>query len=326
VSHLRFGPRPIESTYLIDRAQFIACHNWELLHRIDVLQHAAKHATVLLDVRCEPSDVWKHLPARVRNQIVDRDLTVYAINASAVAAACGTGRHVNTILQTCFFAIAKVMPVDEAASAIKDAIRKSYASKGDVVVKRNLDAVDQALAHLHEIEVPHEFAIESEGADGALAFAPPFVRETIAAMLGGNGDAIPVSLVPADGTYPTGTSRWEKRNLADEIPVWDERICIQCGKCAFVCPHAAIRIKAYEPKWLEDAPPTLKSTDYRGTEYTGMKYTIQVAPEDCTGCRLCVDVCPARDKATGTLALEMHVQPPLREAERTNYEFFLNLP
>jgi pyruvate-ferredoxin/flavodoxin oxidoreductase len=326
VSHLRFGPRPIESTYLIQRAQFVACHNWELLTRIDVLEHAADGATLLLNAPYDACDVWAHLPASVRNQIVARNLEVYAINAAAVAAASGMGRHVNTILQVCFFAISKVMPLDRALAAVKEAVRHTYASKGEAVVQKNLDAVDQALAHLRQIDVPQELAVGPESQADALAFAPAFVRQAIGPMIAGNGDAIPVSLIPADGTYPTGTSQWEKRNLADDIPVWDEHLCIQCGKCAFVCPHAAIRIKAYGPACLADAPTTFKSADYRGAEYAGQKYTIQVAPEDCTGCRLCVDVCPARDKTSGALALEMRPQRPLRDAERTNYEFFLKLP
>ena len=326
VSHLRFGPRPIESTYLIDAAQFVACHNWELLHRVDVLRHAAEGGTVLLNVPCARDDVWRQLPARVREHIRRRRLRVYAINAAAVAAACGTGRHVNTILQACFFAISQVMPLNQALDAIKRAIRKTYVSKGDPVVQRNLDAVNQALTHLCEVRVPPAAPVgpDIEGPD--LSAAPAFVRETLGPMLAGDGDAIPVSLLPPDGTYPTGTARWEKRNLADDIPVWRQDICIQCGKCAFVCPHAAIRIKAYDSTRLDGAPSTFKSTDYRGPEYAGSKYTIQVAPEDCTGCRLCVDVCPARDKATGMLALDMAPQRSLRDAERANYQFFLDLP
>jgi pyruvate-ferredoxin/flavodoxin oxidoreductase len=326
VSHLRFGPRPIESTYLIDRAQFVACSQWELLSRVDVLAHAAEGATVLLNAPGEPAAVWAALPARVRRHIATKRLRVYAIDASAVAAACGMGRHVNTILQTCFFAVSGVLPRDRAIAEIKASVRKTYAAKGDAVVKRNEAAVDQALAHLHEIPIG---AVPADGAEAAgvvPASAPEFVRSTIAPMMAGDGDAIPVSLLPPDGTYPVGTARWEKRSLADEIPVWDTRICIQCGKCAFVCPHAAIRIKAYDPARLEGAPPTFKATDYRGSEYAGMKYTIQVAPEDCTGCRLCVEVCPARDKQTGELALVMQPQRPLREPERENFSFFLDLP
>jgi pyruvate-ferredoxin/flavodoxin oxidoreductase len=326
VSHLRFGPRPIESTYLIDRAQFVACSQWELLNRFDLLQHAAPGATVLLNAPFAPGEVWRRLPARVRRQIVDRRLDAYTIDAATVANECGMGRHVNTILQTCFFALSRVLPRDRALAAIKESIRKTYASKGQAVVQRNEDAVDQALAHLHRIEVQDEPAGHQPETISIPSAAPAFVRETIAPMLGGRGDAIPVSLLPADGTYPSGTSRWEKRNLADDIPVWDTRICIQCGKCAFVCPHAAIRIKAYEPSHLEQSPPTFKHTPYKGAEYAGMAYTIQVAPEDCTGCQLCVQVCPAHDKSTGTLALEMRAQRPLRDSERTNYAFFLNLP
>jgi pyruvate-ferredoxin/flavodoxin oxidoreductase len=326
VSHLRFGPRPIESTYLIDRAQFVACHQWELLNRLDVLEHAAPRGMVLLNAPCPPEDVWRTIPAAMRARIIDRGLHLYAIDANRVAASCGMGRHVNTILQTCFFAISGVLPRDRAIAAIKAAIVKTYTAKGPDVVQRNIDAVDQTLAHLHEIAIGAE-ALDNIAAEGHIpASAPAFVREAIAPMLAGKGDAIPVSLLPADGTYPVGTSKWEKRNIADEIPVWDTATCIQCGKCAFVCPHAAIRIKTYEPALLETAPPTFKATEYRGAEYAGKKYTIQVGPEDCTGCSLCVEVCPARDRTTGVRALEMHPQRPLRDAERANYTFFLDLP
>jgi pyruvate-ferredoxin/flavodoxin oxidoreductase len=326
VSHLRFGPRPIESTYLIDQAQFVACHQWELLNRLDVLEHAAPNATVLLNAPCPPGEVWRSLPDGVRRQIVRRGLRLYAIDANRVASSSGMGRHVNTILQTCFFAISGVLPRARAIAAIKAAIEKTYSSKGTDVVQRNIAAVDQTLAHLHEI-APEPEPVDASGHDHRIpASVPAFVRATIAPMLAGKGDTIPVSLLPADGTYPVGTSKWEKRNIADEIPVWDTATCIQCGKCAFVCPHAAIRIKAYDAALLEAAPPTFKATDYRGAEYGGKKYTIQVGPEDCTGCSLCVEVCPARDRSTGLRALEMHAQQPLREPERANYEFFLDLP
>jgi pyruvate-ferredoxin/flavodoxin oxidoreductase len=326
VSHLRFGPRPIQSTYLIDQAHFVACSQWQLLGRVDVLEHAAPGATVLLNAPYPHDEVWAQLPARVRQQVVERRLQVHTIDAATVATACGMGRHVNTILQTCFFALSGVLPRDRAIEAIKASIRKTYAPKGDVVVQRNESAVDQTLAHLRALVVPLEAPSGVSESEGGAEARPAFVRDVEAPIMAGAGDAIPVSLMPPDGTFPTGTSRWEKRNLADEIPVWDERICIQCGKCAFVCPHAAIRIKSYDPSLLAGAPATFKSTAYRGAEYDGMRYTIQVAPEDCTGCRLCVEVCPARDKSTGVLALEMRPQRPLREAERNNFAFFLELP
>ena len=326
VSHLRFGPRPITSTYLIDRAQFVACHQWELLSRIDVLEHAADGATVLLNAPYPPAQVWDALPPLARARAVERRVQLHAIDAGAVAEACGMGRRVNTVLQTCFFALSGVLPRAAAIEAIKAAIAKTYGSKGAGVVQRNQDAVDRTLEALHRIEVPDQAPAARVEPPPVPDSAPLVVRQTIAPILAGRGDGLPVSALPVDGTYPTGTARWEKRNIADQIPVWDAGLCIQCGKCAFVCPHAAIRIKAYEAAALSGAPETFKAAAYRGAEYAGKQYTIQVAPEDCTGCRLCVEVCPARDKATAMRALEMAPQRPLRDAERANFTFFLDLP
>jgi pyruvate-ferredoxin/flavodoxin oxidoreductase len=330
ISHLRFGPRPIRSTYLITQAQFVACHQWELVHRLDVLEHASHGATVLMNCPHPPTEAWDELPVRVQRQIVERELRLFVIDAASIAAAAGTGKRVNTVLQACFFALANVLPRDAAIAAIKGAVKKSYASKGEAVVKANFAAIDAALAGLHEVQVPAEVegaarALD-EGADGRLAAAPLFVRDVLAPLMVGRGDSLPVSAFPADGTFPTGTSQWEKRNVADAIPVWDDVLCIQCNKCALVCPHAAIRVKAYPPVMLNAAPPTYKAVDYRGNEFEGMKYTVQVAPEDCTGCELCVEVCPAKSKTTGVRALYMQPQRPLRDAERDNYEFFLRLP
>jgi pyruvate-ferredoxin/flavodoxin oxidoreductase len=331
VSHLRFGPRPIRSSYLIEDAAFVACHQWELLHRLDVLERAAAGATFLVNSPYRASDVWERLPARVREQIVEKKLRLFVIDASSVAASIGMGRRVNTILQTCFFALSGVLPAGAAIEAIKASIKKSYGVKGDEVVKRNWDAVDKALEHLEEVDVATCAASLRAGrptanGNGSWKDAPAFAQDVIAPIVAGRGDRIPVSLLPVDGTYPTGTAAFEKRNIATEIPIWHESLCIQCGKCAMVCPHATIRIKAYDPARLADAPPTFKSMDYKGAEYAGMKYTIQVAPEDCTGCTLCVEICPARDKNTGIKALEMAPQLALREQERTNWNFFLSLP
>jgi pyruvate-ferredoxin/flavodoxin oxidoreductase len=326
VSHLRFGPHPIASTYLIDRAQFVACHQWELLTRLDVLEHAAPGATVLINAPYPPNLVWDELPARVRALVRDRRLSLYTIDAGAVAEAAGMGRRVNTVLQTCFFAVSGVLPRDEAIAAIKGAIRKSYSGKGAEIVAANEAAVDRTLEALHRVEIPEDEQTAAAAVPYRHEHVPAFVRDTILPMIAGHGDQLPVSCLPADGTYPTGTARLEKRNLADEIPVWDTATCIQCGKCAFVCPHAAIRIKAYAPERLTGAPETFKATEYRGREYEGWKYSIQVAPEDCTGCTLCVEVCPAHDRVTKRRALEMAPQRPLREAERENFAFFLDLP
>jgi pyruvate-ferredoxin/flavodoxin oxidoreductase len=326
VSHLRFGPRPIRSTYLIERASFVACHQWELLNRLDVLAHAAENATVLLNSPYPAADVWDQLPRRAQMRIIERNLDVFVIDASLIAATAGMGRRVNTVLQACFFALSGVLPREQAVAAIKRAVQKSYAVKGDAVVQSNFAAIDAAMAALERVEVPGS-ATAPEEADWILPpDAPSFVRHVTGPMIAGQGDLLPVSAVPADGTFPVGTSRWEKRNIAESIPVWDEITCIQCNKCTFVCPHAAIRAKACEPEMLRAAPLTFKSTDYRGHEFEGMKYTLQVAPEDCTGCELCVQVCPAKNKDTGIKALVMATQRPLRETESANYEFFLRLP
>jgi pyruvate-ferredoxin/flavodoxin oxidoreductase len=329
VSHLRFGPHRIESSYLIDRAQLIVCSNWDTLNRVDVLERAAYGGIVLLNVPFEPMNAWRKLPARVRDHIIQRRLQAYVIDAAAVAAACGLGPRIDTVLQTCFLALSDLLPREAVISAMKEAGRTAYASKGEHAVRRSEDAVDDALAALRPVVVGEDHLPETlEGGEAStmLYGTPGVVRATIATMLAGEGDTIPVSLIPADGTYPIGPSPCEKRELSDEIPVWQEEVCIQCGKCALVCPHASIRIKIFEPEHLADAPTAFKSTDYRGKDYAGLRYTIQVAPDDCTGCRLCVDVCPARHSATSLRALEMQPQRARRERERENFAFFLSLP
>ena len=327
VSHLRFGPRPIRSTYLVDQAQFVACHQWGLLSRIDVLAHAAPGGTVLLNSPFPAGTLWAQLPDSARTHITGKKLRVFAIDASAVAAAAGAGKRVNTVLQACFFALAGVLPRDAAIAAIKRAAKKAYAAKGEDVVQTNFAAIDAALAGMSEVAIgvptSLNLTVHQAGPGGS---ASDFVRDVTMPMIGGDGDRLPVSAVPVDGTFPVGTSKFEKRNIASEIPVWNDAFCIQCNKCAFVCPHAAIRVKAIEPFLLVEAPATFKSVDYRGAEFEGMKYSIQVAPEDCTGCDLCVQVCPAKDKATGVKALVMSPQAPLLEQERINFAFFLNLP
>jgi len=326
ISHLRFGPRPIRSTYLVSRAGFLACHQWELLERMDVLEAAMPGSTLLLNSPYPADQVWARLPGRLQRTIADLKMKVYAIDATSVANATGMGKRVNTILQTCFFALSGVLPKDEAIAAIKKAVKKTYGAKGDDVVQQNFDAIDQALAHLHEVPVPAACEMNEQSPSAPWDEAPEFVKNVLAPIIVGKGDHLPVSAMPVDGTFPVGTARWEKRNLAETIPVWTEPVCIQCGKCALVCPHAAIRIKAYDPALLATAPPTFKSMDYKGAEYAGQKYTIQVAPEDCTGCELCVEVCPAADKKTGQRALEMRSQRELREPEGANWNFFLSLP
>ena len=326
-SHLRFGPRPIHSTYLVDRANFVACHQWFFLEKFDVLKAAVPGATFLLNSTFAPEQVWDKLPQNIQKHIIDKKIKFYVIDGYKVAQATGMGARVNTIMQTCFFAISGVLPREAAIEAIKNSIKKTYGKKGDQIVQQNFAAVDQTLANLFEVKVPSRVTSTIAMPPVVSPKAPAFVKEVTAEIMAGFGDLIPVSKMPVDGTFPTGTAQWEKRNIALEIPVWDQPVCIQCNKCAMVCPHATIRVKVFDPKYLKDAPATFKSMDYKGTEYKGMKYTVQVAPEDCTGCGLCVEVCPAKNKSETRLkAINMNQQPPLREAERANYEFFLSLP
>jgi pyruvate-ferredoxin/flavodoxin oxidoreductase len=327
VSHLRFGPRPIRSTYLVSQANFLACHQWVFLERYDMLQYVVDGGVFLLNSTYGPDEVWDHLPRRMQEQIIEKHLRFYVIDGYKVARESGMRGRINTVMQVCFFAISGVLPKDDAIAAIKRAIEKSYGSKGDQIVQMNFAAVDRTLAHLFEVRV-------SDRADSAIVVpppvppeAPPFVQDVTAKMIAGLGDSLPVSALPADGTFPTGTAKWEKRNIAQEIPVWDEAVCIQCGKCSMVCPHSVIRIKVYDPKYADGAPPTFKLCDARDREWQGLKFTIQVAPEDCTGCGVCVDVCPVRNKTQTKLkAINMAPQAPLREPERENWNFFLAIP
>ncbi|HUI64396.1 MAG TPA: pyruvate:ferredoxin (flavodoxin) oxidoreductase, partial [Bacteroidota bacterium] len=267
------------------------------------------------------------LPKHIQRQIIDKRIKFYVIDGYKVAQQTGMGARVNTIMQTCFFAISGVLPRETAIAAIKNSIKKTYGKKGDLIVQQNFAAVDQTLANLFEVKVPSSVTSTIEMPPIVSAHAPQFVQEVTAQIMAGFGDQLPVSKMPIDGTFPTGTAQWEKRNIALEIPVWDPPVCIQCNKCAIVCPHATIRVKVFDPKALAQAPATFKSMDYKGLEYKGMKYSVQVAPEDCTGCGLCVEVCPAKNKSETRLkAINMMSQPPIREAERENYEFFLALP
>jgi pyruvate-ferredoxin/flavodoxin oxidoreductase len=326
-SHLRFGPRPIHSTYLISAANFVACHQWFFLEKFDILKAAAPGATLLLNSTYGPDEVWDKLPRHTQEQVIAKKIKLYVIDGYKVAAATGMGGRVNTIMQTCFFAISGVLPRDVAITAIKNSIKKTYGKKGDQIVQQNFAAVDQTLANLFPVTVPAKVTSTIEMPPIVSKNAPAFVHEVTAQIIAGFGDELPVSKFPVDGTFPTGTAQWEKRNIALEIPVWDTVTCIQCNKCAIVCPHAAIRVKVYEPALLKGAPSTFLSADYRGPEYKGMKYTVQVAPEDCTGCSLCVEVCPAKNKSETRLkAINMMPQPPIREQERDNYTFFLSLP
>ncbi|MBX3063632.1 MAG: pyruvate:ferredoxin (flavodoxin) oxidoreductase [Anaerolineae bacterium] len=326
-SHLRFGPKPIHSTYLVTKADFLACHQFNFLESFEMLQDCVPDGVFLLNSPYGPDGVWQHLPRRVQQQIIDKRLKFYVIDAYKVARESGMGAHINTTMQVCFFAISGVLPRDEAIEAIKKSIRKTYGKKGESVVAMNLKSVDQTLENLHQVKVPQAVTSTAEIAAPVSANAPAFVRDVLGEMIARRGDLIPVSALPVDGTYPSATSQYEKRNLALEIPVWDPQVCIQCGKCAMVCPHAVIRIKTYEPAALEGAPASFKAVDARDTEWSGQKYSIQVAPEDCTGCGICVDICPAKNKsAAGLKAINMQAQPPLREQESINWDFFVKLP
>jgi pyruvate-ferredoxin/flavodoxin oxidoreductase len=327
VSHLRFGRRPIRSSYLIGRATFVACHQPAFLERIDMLRHAEPGAVFLLNSPHRPEAVWDSLPRRVQEQILDKQLRFHVIDAYKVAREAGMGGRINTVMQTCFFALSNVLPRDAAIQAIKHAIDKTYGKRGLAVVEKNFAAVDGALARLHEVRVPGQVTAAEDGLPVVPAEAPEFVRKVTALMMAGDGDALPVSALPADGTYPSGTTRWEKRNIAQEVPVWDENICIQCGKCVLVCPHAVIRGKVYAPEALAEAPAAFKSVPARWPDRKDLRYTLQVAPEDCTGCRLCVEACPVKNKSETRLkAINMQPQAPLRDQERANWDFFLGLP
>ena len=326
-SHLRFRPEQIHSTYLISDAHFIGCHHWIFLEMIDLVRNLKQGGTLLLNSHYAPDKVWEQLPRIVQEHLISRQAKLYTIDAYKVAQASGMGQRINTIMQACFFAISGVLPRQEAVEKIKQSIRETYGKKGDEVVNQNIQAVENTLANLHEVAIGSVADSKKELRPPIVGEAPEFVCNVLAKIIAGEGDEIPVSALPADGTYPLGTSRFEKRNLAEEIPVWEPELCIECGKCAMVCPHAAIRAKVYDPNYLEHAPRTFKCIDAKGTSWEGMKYTIQVAPEDCTGCEICVHVCPARDKENPERkALNMHVQAPLRETEIDNWNFFVNIP
>lgn len=326
-SHLRFGNKPIRSAYLIDQADFVACHQFVFLEKYDMLRYARKGATFLLNSPYGKEEVWHHLPRKVQEQIIEKDLKMFVVDAYEVARETGMGQRINTVMQTCFFAISGVLPQIEAIGYIQDAIRKTYGKKGEKIVQMNFDAVEKSVENLHEVVVPNQISSEIEMLPPVPAHAPDFVQQFTAPVIAGLGDDLPVSAMSIDGTFPTATSQWEKRNIALEVPVWDMDVCIQCNKCALICPHACIRPKIYDEEHLERAPETFKSVDAKTREYKGMKYTLQVAVEDCTGCGLCVHFCPAKNKSKTSLkAINMAAQEPIRDLERENYRFFLDLP
>ncbi len=327
ISHLRFGPRPIRSTYLINRASFVACHQPFLLETQEVLKDLAPGGTFLLNSPFASERVWEHLPENAQRRLIEQRAKFFLIDANQVARDCGMGGRINIVMQTCFFAISGVLPPEKAIEAIKNSIRKTYSGKGDEIVQMNLRVVDETLAHLYEVPVAKAVIPRPPVTNGELKRAPEFVRNILGELISGRGDSVPVSALPNDGTYPTGTTQFEKRNLASEVPVWDPAVCIQCGKCVLVCPHSVIRSKVYEEPVLAGAPATFKSRDARLPDWKGLKYTLQVAVEDCTGCGICIDVCPARNKSEARLkAINMQPQLPLRESERANWNFFLSVP
>lgn len=327
ISHLRFGPTPIRSNYQISKANFIGCHQTLFLDKYDILADAVPGGVFLLNSPASPEQVWDTLPRRYQERIINKNLSFYVIDAYKVARDSGMRNRINTVMQTCFFAISGVLPREEALDQIKYSIEKTYGNKGEDIVQMNLDAVDSTLAHLHQVQVPQTVTSDRGFLAPVSGQVPEFVSTVLGQMIARQGDLLPVSALPADGTYPTGTTQYEKRNLADEIPVWDPEICIQCGKCAMVCPHAVIRIKAYDPAHLEGAPETFKAVPARDREWDGLQYTIQVAPEDCTACGICVDVCPVKNKAqTNLKAINMAPQPEIREQENENWDFFTQIP
>ena len=329
ISHLRFGPKPIQAPYLIapNTANFVACHQFTFLERFDILKYAQPGGVFLLNSIYGPDEIWDHLPRETQAAIIDKNLKFHVINAYDVAEKTGMGNRINTIMQTCFFAISGVLPREDAIAQIKYAIQKTYGKRGEIVVNKNYEAVDQSLANLYQVKVPTEVSSKITRRLPVPGAAPQFVQDVLGKMISFNGDDVRVSDMPVDGTFPTGTTRWEKRNISLEIPVWEPDLCIQCGKCVFVCPHAVIRHKVFPTELLVNAPETYKSMDSKFKEFPGMKYTVQVAPEDCTGCTLCVETCPVKDKSqVGRKALNMAPQPDLRESEAANWDYFLSLP
>ncbi|MDA3843955.1 MAG: pyruvate:ferredoxin (flavodoxin) oxidoreductase [Candidatus Kapabacteria bacterium] len=327
VSHLRFGPNPIRSTYLVNSANFIACHQTVFIETYDMLKDIVKGGTFLLNTPFSKEDAWSKLPKTVQQQILDNEVKFYVIDAQKVAEESGMGRRINTVMQVCFFAISGVLPKDESIAAIKDSIKKTYGRKGDKVVNMNLKAVDNTLENLFQVDVPTAINATYDIKEGVSDKAPTFVKDVLSEIMSYRGEDLPVSVFPSDGTFPTGTTKYEKRNIALQIPVWNPEICIQCSKCAFVCPHACIRPKIADDDMLKDAPASFKSIAAKDKAWAGKNYVLQVAPEDCTGCGVCVEICPAKDKKVeGRKSINMEPQMPLREQEVANWDFFTEIP
>ncbi len=327
ISHLRFGPRPIRSIYLITKANFVACHQFTFIDRYNVLQCAEPDATFLLNSPYGPDEVWDHLPRTIQQEIIEKKLKFYAIDAVKVAREAGMGGRINTVMQTCFFAISGILPREEAIEAIKQSIKKTYGKRGESIVQKNWAAVDMSLDHLHEVKVPDKVTSTFDFRSPVPEEAPDFVKEVTGKIIAGEGDNLPVSALPVDGTFPTATTQWEKRNIGLEVPIWDPEVCIQCGKCALVCPHAVIRAKIYDPKHLENAPESFRSAEPKWREFKDLRFTLQISPEDCTGCGLCVQACPAKNKREVRLkAVNMEPILKVRDQECANWRFFESIP
>jgi pyruvate-ferredoxin/flavodoxin oxidoreductase len=327
VSHLRFGPRPIESTYLVQKAGFVGCHQFGFLDKVDVLERAAEGAAFLLNSPHRAGYVWEQIPVEVQRQIISKRLRFFVIDATRVAREAGLPGRVNTVLQACFFSLANVLPHDQAIAAIKSAIQHTYAKRGVAVLERNFAAVDLALAELHEVTVPKTVSGEVHVRPTVPAEAPAFVQAVTAPMIAGRGDLLPVSAMPVDGTFPVGTAQWERRDIAEELPRWDPTICIDCAKCTLVCPHAAIRMKVFSPDLLTGAPEGFLSKEWKSKEQPGMVMTIQIAPDDCNGCGTCADYCPAHSKQVARhKSLDMAPKDGVVDKEKANWEFFKSLP
>ena len=326
-SHLRFSPRPIKGSYLIDKANFVACHQSHFPERLDMLSMAAPGATFLLNSSYGPDEVWEHLPIEMQQEIVAKKLKFYVVDAYSVARDAQMGVRINTVMQTCFFKLAGVLPEDEAIAKIKYTILKTYGKRGETVLNQNYAAVDGALSALHQVKVPEKVTSTWHQLPPVPSYAPKFVKEVLGTIIANRGDSLPVSAFEADGTFPTGSTKYEKRSIAQDIPIWDPEVCIQCGRCSLVCPHATIRMKVYDPAALQGVPEGFASTASKGKEYPGWSFTLQIAPDDCTGCGVCVDVCPAKNKAAaGRKAINMEPKLPHLERQRVNSEFFLGIP
>ena len=328
ISHLRFGKKPIKSTYLISKANFLACHKFSFLQKYDMLSQAADEAVFLLNSPFGKDEVWANIPVEVQKQIIDKRLKFYVINGTKIADDVGLREGCNVPLQTAFFVISGILPEAKALELIKTAIEDTYGNKGRDIVEMNMKAVEAARSRIEKVDYPAK-------AEGSLHMLPPvpaqapeFVRRVTAEIIAGRGETLPVSALPDDGTWPTGTTKWEKRNIAEEIPVWDSETCIQCGECSMVCPHGVIRMSVYDPANLKEAPLTFKSVDAKGKEFEGQKFTVQVSSLDCTGCGVCVAACPAYKKVDGQKtdrkAINMAPQLPIRDQEAKNFEFFLS--